>query len=144
LYPFKCKFVVLLRRLKQEVKINLCHTNFQRAELYHLCKLSLSPTQPLEDGALCSTKTSSGVSTHVEGVSANKQFGLRFVCTITWTCKLYDQLNCIDFVCKYVQQHPWTLEFAYEVIARQPIIEKSGPYCVIGVGPLKNQTSPSH
>jgi hypothetical protein len=37
-----------------------------------------------------------------------------------------------------------TLEFAYEVIARQPIIEKSGPYCVIGVGPLKNQTPPSH
>jgi hypothetical protein len=37
-----------------------------------------------------------------------------------------------------------TLEFAYEVIARQPIIEKSGPYCVIGVGPLKNQTPLSH
>jgi hypothetical protein len=35
-----------------------------------------------------------------------------------------------------------TLEFVLN--ARQPIIEKSGPYCFIGVGPLTNQTPPSH
>jgi hypothetical protein len=35
---------------------------------------------------------------------------------------------------------PWTLEFAYVLNARHPIIEKSGPYCFIGVGYFKNQT----
>ena len=37
-----------------------------------------------------------------------------------------------------------TLESAYVVIARHPIIEKSSPYYVIGVGLLKNQTPPSY
>jgi hypothetical protein len=33
-----------------------------------------------------------------------------------------------------------TLEFAYVLNARQLVVEKSGPYCFIGVGLLKNQT----
>jgi hypothetical protein len=30
-----------------------------------------------------------------------------------------------------------TLELAYVLNARQPIVEKFGPYCVIGLGPSK-------
>jgi hypothetical protein len=36
------------------------------------------------------------------------------------------------------------LEFAIILNVRQPKMEKYGPYCFIGVGPLKNQTPPSH
>jgi hypothetical protein len=39
----------------------------------------------------------------------------------------------------------WSNNFiAYVLNARQPLIEKSGPYCFIGMGPLKNQPPPSH
>jgi hypothetical protein len=39
---------------------------------------------------------------------------------------------------------PPILEFTIILNVRQPRMEKSGSYCFIGVGPLKNQTPPSH